>query len=380
MIFTCKQFFRPVGCARFVGLLVISLLVLACERAVPEPKEVIRPVRYEQVFIGGGQRTRTFSGVAQAGQQIDLSFKVGGNLQRLTVKMGDRVEAGTLVAELDAEDILLEMEEAEAALARQQADARNAAASYARIEALYEGNNASLAELDAARAQTETAQAAVNAAQKGLQLARRKAQYTHLTAPVDGAIVEKLVSENENVQAGQTVLRLNAGAQLEVQVFIPEVLITQISAGDEVEVAFDALPGQRIAARVREVGVASTGGATFPVTVRLTEAQKGIRPGMAAEVDFIFGKAGVSKPRILVPAKAIGEDIHGRFAFVVVPAGEGLGKAKRVTVVTGALTAEGLEVFEGLSDGDYLVTAGVHKLLDGQTVKFTPPQGEVETQ
>ena len=49
-------------------------------------------------------------------------------------------------------------------------------------------------------------------------------------------------------------------------------------------------------------------------------------------------------------------------------------------LAVGELTAEGLEVFEGLSDGDYLVTAGVHKLLDGQTVKFTPPQGEVETQ
>lgn len=370
---TWKQCYRP------LGLLIIALLVLACENAVPEPKQVIRPVRSEQVFFGGGQRTRSFSGVAQAGQQIELSFKVGGSVQRVLVKMGDSVKAGTLVAELDAEDILLAMEEAEASLARQEADARNAAASYARIEALYEGNNASMAELDAARAQTETAQAAVNSAQKGLQLARRKSQYTRLAAPVDGAIVEKLVSANENVQAGQTVLRLNAGTQPEVQVNIPEVLIAQIAAGDAVEVRLDAIPGQAFAATVREVGVASTGGATFPVTVRLAEAQKEIRPGMAAEVSFVFGMGGDNRPRVLAPAKAIGEDIHGRFAYVVVPAETGFGRAKRVTVVTGALTAEGLEVFEGLSDGDHLVTAGVHKLLDGQTVRFTPPEAEVES-
>lgn len=364
---------------RCVGLLMICLLVPACEKAVPEPKQVIRPVRSQQVFFGGGQRLRSFSGVAQAGQQIELSFKVGGSVQRVLVKMGDSVKAGALVAELDAEDILLEMEEAEASLARQEADARNAAASYARIEALYEGNNASLAELDAARAQTETAQAAVRSAQKGLQLARRKTQYTRLLAPVDGAIVEKLVSANENVQVGQAVLRLNAGTEPEVQVTIPEVLIAQIAAGDTVEVRLDAIPGQTFTATVREVGVASTGGATFPVTVRLAKAQKEIRPGMAAEVAFLFGQGGDKRPHILVPAKAVGEDIHGRFAFVVVPAETGFGKAKRVTVVTGALTAEGLEVFEGLSDGDHLVTAGVHKLLDGQTVRFTPPAVEVES-
>jgi RND family efflux transporter MFP subunit len=354
---------------------MIVLLAAACEKPAPEPKNFIRPVRAQQVFFSGGERTRVFSGVAQAGQQIDLSFKVAGSVQRVAVKMGDTVKAGDLVMELDPKDILLEMEEAEAALARQRADARNAAANYARIEALYEANNASLAELDAARAQTETAQAAVRSAEKALQLARRKAQYTRLTAPVAGAIAEKLISENENVQAGQTVLRLNSGSQPEVQVTIPEVLIAQIETGDDVEVRFDALPGRSFAAKVREVGVAATGGATFPVTVRLRENQKEIRPGMAAEVAFVFA-AKSDRPHILAPAKAIGEDIHGKFAFVVLPSEKGLATAKRVTVVTGALTAEGLEIIKGLGDGDYLVTAGVHKLIDGQTVTFSPPLTE----
>jgi membrane fusion protein, multidrug efflux system len=357
------------------GILMIVLVAAACDKPAPEPQILIRPVRAQQVFFSGGERTRVFSGVAQAGQQIDLSFKVAGSVQRVAVKMGDRVKAGDLVAELDPKDILLEMEEADAALARQRADARNAAANYARIEALYEANNASLAELDAARAQNETAQAAVRSAEKALQLARRKAQYTRLTAPVAGAIAAKLISENENVQAGQTILRLNSGSQPEVQVTIPEVLIAQIETGDAVEVRFDALPGRSFAAKVREVGVAATGGASFPVTVRLKENQKETRPGMAAEVAFVFAAKG-DRPRILAPAKAIGEDIHGKFAFVVLPSENDLATAKRVTVVTGALTAEGLEIIEGLGDGDYLVTAGVHKLIDGQRVKFSPPLTE----
>jgi RND family efflux transporter MFP subunit len=356
-----------------LGAMICLLATGACKDEPPAPKEVIRPVRFEQVFISGGKRTRTFSGVAQAGQQIDLSFKIGGTVQRVAVKMGDSVKAGDMLAQLDPQDTILEMEEAEASLLRQKADARNAAANYQRIEALYESNNTSLSELDAARAQTETAQAAVRSAEKALELAKRKARYTQLPAPVDGAVAQKSISENENVQAGQVVLVLSAGTHSEVQVSIPEVLIVQVKEGAPVHVSFDALPGEKFHATVREVGVASTaGGATYPVTVRLDQNNEGIRPGMAAEVNFVFEDQG-NRLRILAPAKAVGEDIHGTYAFIVKPSGNELGIAKRVTVTTGALTADGLEIFDGLNDGDYLVTAGVHKLLDGQKVKFRQP-------
>jgi RND family efflux transporter MFP subunit len=347
-------------------------MTAACEKTSPPPREVIRPVRFTQVFFTGGHRIRTFAGVAQAGQKIDLSFKIAGTVKSVGIKMGDTVKKGDVLVELDSKDTILEMEEAEASLLRQQADARNAAANYQRIEALYENKNTSLSELDAARAKLETTRAAVRSAVKALELAKRKATYTRLSAPVNGAVAEKIVSENENVQAGQTVLVLSAGTRLEVQVAIPEVLIAQVKEGDPVQVSFDALPDKKFQATVREVGVAATGGGTtYPVTVRLDETDSGIRPGMAAEVELTFGDLD-DRLRILVPAKAIGEDIHGKYGFIVEPAGEGLGLAKRVPVTTGALTADGLEVYDGLRDGDYLVTAGVHKLVDGQKVKFQP--------
>ncbi|MGD9187182.1 MAG: efflux RND transporter periplasmic adaptor subunit [Desulfobacteraceae bacterium] len=356
-----------------LGVVTCLMTLVACKDEPPAPKEVIRPVRFEQIFISGGKRTRTFSGVAQAGQQIDLSFKIAGTVQRVAVKMGDTVKAGDMLAQLDPQDTILEMEEAEASLLRQKADARNAAANYQRIEALYESNNTSLSELDAARAQTETAQAAVRSAEKALELAKRKARYTQLLAPVDGAVALKSISENENVQAGQVVLVLSAGTHPEVQLAIPEVLIVQVKEGAPVHVSFDALPGEKFDATVREVGVASTaGGATYPVTVRLDQNNEGIRPGMAAEVNFVFEDQS-SRLRFIVPAKAVGEDIHGKYAFIVKPSDNALGIARRVKVTTGALTADGLEIFDGLSDGDYLVTAGVHKLRDGQKVKFSPP-------
>jgi len=152
-------------------------------------------------------------------------------------------------------------------------------------------------------------------------------------------------------------------------VAVPEVLIAAIREGDEVEVTFDAVPGRTFAARVTEVSVSATGLATtFPVTVQLNRAEPDCRAGMAAEVGF--QSAGNGRPVIVVPSVAVGEDRQGRFVFVVEPAADGLGVARRRGVVVGEMPGEGLEILEGLVDGDRVVTAGVTRIVDGQTVRL----------
>jgi RND family efflux transporter MFP subunit len=199
--------------------------------------------------------------------------------------------------------------------------------------------------------------------------------YTVLRAPVDGNIADVTIEPSENVQAGQTVVVLTSGDYPEVQVAVPEVLIAQIRESDAVTATFDALPGRSFPATVTEVGVMSAASATaFPVTVRLTETDPDIRPGMAAEVAFSFRSTGGAE-RILVPATAVGEDEQGRYAFLVDDVVGDLGTVRRVPVLTGELTGEGLEVLDGLEDGDLLVTAGLHKLTDGLQVKVPQPSG-----
>jgi multidrug efflux pump subunit AcrA (membrane-fusion protein) len=90
---------------------------------------------------------------------------------------------------------------------------------------------------------------------------------------------------------------------------------------------------------------------------------------MAAEVEFRFPARG-SGNRFLVPMSAVGQDREGRFVFVVEPSGEGLGVARRREVRVGEITAQGLEILDGLSDGDLLVTAGVTKLQEGRKVRI----------
>jgi RND family efflux transporter MFP subunit len=348
-----------------------SVLILGCGGDPPEPERVIRPVRYQEVYSTGSGRVRSFSGVAKAGMETNLSFKVAGTIRRLPVKVGDQVRAGQLIADLDPEDYELQVQDAEAALSRSQAESRNAEADYERVRALYENKSASLNDLDGARATSESAKAQVSSAEKRLEMAQLQLSYTRLSAPVAGGISAVDVEVNENVGTGRRVVLLTGESELEVEVSVPEGMITSIREGDEAIARFDALPDQDFAATVTEVGVSATGGATtYPVTVSLAENPEAVRPGMAATVNFQFESQG-GPDVILVPAHAVSEDAAGRFVYVVEPTGDGLGIARRREVVVGEISDLGLEILSGLSNGDLLVTAGVSRIRDGLEVKVS---------
>lgn len=349
------------------------LLLTSCSPELAEEAPVLRPVRTLQVYASGGERERSFSGTAQAGQESRLSFKVSGTIQEVPVSVGDRVEAGDRIARLDPTDYNIQLQDYQASLDRFSAESRQAQANYDRTRQLYENKNASRADLDAARAAAEAAKAAVESADRKVALARTNLRYTDLLAPQDGAISQVQAEVNENVSPGQVIAVLSSGTRTEVLSPVPEALITGVREGDAVTVTFDAAAGRTFAATVTEVGVtASPGGATFPVTVRLDDEAASVRPGMAANVTFRFGNTG-GPDRIRIPASAVLEDRAGRFAFVVRPAGDGTATVSRRAISVGDLGADGLEVLDGLADGDLVVTAGVTKIQDGMTVKM--PEG-----
>jgi RND family efflux transporter MFP subunit len=346
-----------------------TILFISCGEEEAE-EEIIRPVRYMQAYSTGGSRVRIFTGVAQAGMEAKLSFKVTGTVQKVAVLIGDDVKRGQLIAALDPSDYRLQVQQADAALAQARAEARNASSNFERVRTLYESNNISKSSYDAARAATESAKAAVRSAEKQFEMAQLK--LTRLTAPVSGAIASCLIEVNENVQAGSPVVLLTSGSQIEVNILIPGILISQVKEGSKVTVTFDAIPNKEFTATILEVGVAATGvGTTFPVTVRLDEQDTAIRPGMAATVVCRF-ESKDERERFMVPSHAVVEDRVGRFVYVVepIPDETGYGTIHRKAVTVGDLTAEGIEIFEGISDGELVVTAGVSRITDRQKVKI----------
>ena len=356
--------------------LVTALLLLGgglsgCrEKTTPKEAVVIRPVRSVVVESTSEVNPRTFAGTAKAVRESRLSFKVDGTLQEITVKVGDWVEADDVIARLDPIDYVLRVQEAEASLRRTQAEARNADANYNRVRALYENRNASRNDLDAARAGAESSRAAVSSIEKQLELAHRQLSYTRLTAPSHCAVAEIPAEINENVSPGQPVVIITCGRELEVQVALPEQLITRLREGDSVKVRFDAVPNMLFPAHVTEVGIRSSQmDTTFPVTVQLDETDERLLSGMAAEVIFYL-QTGDHIPRIVVPSFAVGEDRVGRFVFVVKPIENGLGQVERRPVNVGLLVGSGMEIVSGLQGGERVVTAGITRITDGLRVRL----------
>lgn len=357
--------------ARPILALLAMILPLAggCggEEAAPEP--VLRPVRYVEAFSASGARARTFSGVARSGLESNLSFKVAGTVERVAVAPGDSVRSGQLIAQLDASDYRLQQQDAQAALTRAQAQERNARANYDRVQALYENNNASRTDLDAARTAHESAQAATRSAEARVELAGSQVADTRLVAPIAGAISAVAIETNENVRAGQVIAVLAAGSRMEVELGVPEALISRVTMGSPVTVTFDALPDRLFDGRVTEIGITTSDRLnTFPVTARLDAPDPSIRAGMAAEIRLSFESVS-DDPRFFLPASAVGEDREGRFIFVIDRTADDRGTVRRTPVEVGELTTDGIEILNGLTDGDLVVTAGVSRIQNGQEVR-----------
>lgn len=355
------------------AVLAAAGLLAACgepERAEPEP---LRPVRATTVVVGSSARERVFSGTARPGTESRLSFKVRGTVEELAVEVGSAVAAGDLIGRLDERDYTLAIDAASASLRQAEAQLARANADRDRVEGLYENDNASIADVDGARAATRTADAAVASAQAALEQARLALAYTRLAAPADGAVAEVLVEPGENVGAGTPVVVLNSGTRAEVEAALPESVISAVRRGDLVRVAFDALPGRTFPAHVVQVGVATDRGAgTFTVTARLDDEVPGVRSGMAANVTFLVD-GPESREVALVPSASVGEDRQGRrFVFVLRDEGGGTGRVEEREVEVGELTGAGFQVLAGLEGGELVVTAGVSKLADGMRVRVDP--------
>ena len=368
----------------FIGS-ALSLL-LSCERKEQKAEPVLRPVRSMKVVSKAADQVRTFAGVAQKGDKSFLSFRVKGKIDSFPVKVGDKLGKGKLIASLDPTDFELKVQEAEAGLVHARAQERNALANYDRTRLLYENRNASLNDLDIARADAESKKAAVVSSKKQLGLARRELAYTQLRAPISCSIVSKDVEVNENVNSGQAVITADCGTWEEVKVDVPERFISEIKSGMPVSVAFDTIAGETFSAVVTEVGVGVSGTATtYPVTVRQAESNPKVRSGMAAQVTFRFH---ATKGRIIVPLQSVGEDRDGRFVFVLEKKDKDRAVVKRRAVTIGALApitiqfieplgsgvVEGMEILEGLEDNELIATAGVKRLIDGTEVKLLAPK------
>ncbi len=355
------------------GSLIIFLMSLfSCSGEKAERKEIIRPVRYEQVFLAGGEQSRTLSGVSKAGTEAKLSFRVGGVVEAVNVKVGKRINKGKLIASVDNSDARLNYEKALEALRNAETQKDNAKSNLDRVKGLYENNNLSLSEYESAKDKYASANSTYNTEKRNADLKKRELGYFKLYAPMDGIIAEVAIKKNEQLNPGQVVVTLTSEDDIEVSIGMPEAFISRVKAGEKVSVKFLSLADKIFDGTISEVSFATGNqSSTYPVVVKVEHPTSDIRPGMPADVTFNFVSAdGVQRQRLVVPASAVGEDTDGNFVFTVSETENGLAVVHKKKVTVGELSNEGFEVLEGLQNGELVATAGVESLTDRIRVKL----------
>lgn len=359
---------------RFLCLLATIIGLSACGQPDDGEEVIVRPVRTVVVDDDVTAHLKTFSGVSRSAQESRLSFKVSGTVDQVPAKVGDRIEAGTVIASLDASTYDLQLQQAQATVEQSMAASRNARAAYQRTRALYANNNASLGDLDSSRANSDSAAAQLRAARKSLQLAELNLSYTQLTVDVDCVIDSISVSVNENVSTNSDVARVNCSDELEIEITVPESVIGDLANGKAAQIKFDTIADASFSGKIIEVGVGASGlGSTFPVTILVDNNNNpDIRPGLAASVSF--ENNAESKQDYLLPLSAVVQGADGAFVYVVTPLTdkemetEGIIDKKLVSL--GELQTGGIEVSAGLLTGDRVVIAGVSFVRQGMLVSF----------
>ncbi|MDP5169718.1 MAG: efflux RND transporter periplasmic adaptor subunit [Bacteroidia bacterium] len=348
------------------------ILLSGCQSEVVQQAAPVRPVKYLTLSSGQISETATFTGITQSDQEATLSFKVGGVIENVVVKDGQRVLKGQLIAALDDEDYSLQVEQAKVQVKQAETSLNVARSTYARVERLYENNSVSLSEFEQAKGNFEASTAQLEAAQKQLEAAQNQVRYTQLRAPFTGLVSSLGVEAGELVGAGSPVGILSSEGQPEVTFGVAGSYVGLIKAGQKVTISLSILPDQVFDGEITEVAFSQGNAATYPARARFLKPIAAIRPGLSAEIQFpLTLQTGNAQP-LLIPAKAVRENAEGkRFVFQLKGTGDTL-TVSETPVELGMLSAAGFVLKSGLAEGDRIVTAGLNALLDGMSVTLLP--------
>lgn len=357
---------RPVPPRARAAWLLAILLLAGCAAEAPEPPP--RPVLVARPDAAAGS-SAPLAGEVRAREETVLAFRVGGQLVSRLVDVGDVVARGERLAELDPGDLRLQAGAASAELAAARAELARTTAERDRYASLARDQLVSRSALEAAQTAQAAAAGRVSALSAQLEVARNQAAYAQLRAPAAGAIAATHVEAGQVVAAGQPVFTLAVARERDVVIAVPEAWIDAVTVGLPVEVGLWREPGRRIRGTVREVSpVADPQTRTWEARVALRDADVGdVALGQTAEV---FIARGPADEGLSIPLSALQRGPDGAtVAWVVEPAGDGVGVARAVRVETGPFGSERVAVLDGLAPDALVVVAGGHLLREGQRVR-----------
>jgi membrane fusion protein, multidrug efflux system len=350
-----------------------ALALGACaKKQAPAPAPAVVLAEPVHAASAGATAARSYPVEVAARYSNPMSFRVPGKIVERTVRLGDTVRKGQVVARLDPADALKQEAAAQAALEAAEARLRFARQQLERDTAQSAKNLISTRDLE----QTQDAYAAAKAAREQaadqLMIAHDNAQYQTLVADHDGVITSENADTGQVVSAGQPVLGLAWAGDLDATLDAAASEIGAIAAGQSAAVVLAALPAVRLEAKVREISpTADPQTRSYRVKLTLLHPSPSVRLGMTGEAVLQPRvQAGAEADPIPVPAAAIFHRGKEPAVWVVRPQDSTL-ELRPVTVTR--YGERDVVVSAGLRDGESVVSAGAHTVYEGERVSVTKP-------
>lgn len=353
-------------CAVACLLVLLSLAFAGC--GSKEKAETRAPlVKTQQVGSGSLVDNSSYAGTVRGRYETNMSFQVGGQIISRNVQVGSSVRAGDVLMTIDSRDVVQKSNQGDAQVAQARAQLDLAQRNLSRYSQLYQENAVAAATLDQYQANYDAAFAAYQNALAQAAQGHNAMGYTNLTAGANGVVSAITAEEGQVVGAGQTVLTLVQTNELEIEIQVPENRVAEIAVGDRAVVKFWAIH-DRAEGVVREIApMADSAARTYRVRVSVPEPPAGMQLGMTANVALTpkaaaedAGSAGTA----LLPLSAIYQDGDTPQVWVV-----GADHTVSLKPVTVENFGDNQVLVQGLEATDLVVTAGVHKLRAGQSVR-----------
>jgi RND family efflux transporter MFP subunit len=315
---------------------------------------------------------------------VDVVPRVGGRIESIPVKLGDRVSKGQLIAKIEDDQIreqinqrLASLKVNEANVTQRENDAKLAETIYARMKAQYDRDLLSKQLLEDAEAKFNTAVSNVGVAKAQLVQTQSSVDElkitlanTTVTSPVDGFVSKRVLDQGAFAGANTVILSVVDITIVRMVANLVEKDVKRVQPGVSALVEVDAFPGEQFTGQVSRVApVFDPATRTAPMEIEVPNPGFRLKPGLYARVKLTVDR----RPNALTVPRGAIADIEGKRGVFMLENQV----AKFHEVKTGLQDNERVEILEGLTEGQRVVTVGTLALRDGDRITVVgEPTGE----
>ncbi len=333
-------------------LLTIGTGFTGCGTEKPAEAKKARYVKVQKLNRSIENKEIIFHGQLKEKRDVNVAFKVGGDVFDILANEGDYVKEGQVIARVDPRDYKIKLQSA-------SAQYKHAKGEYARYQELYNKNKLPINTLERLEAGYLSAKSAYESAQNALS-------DTELKAPFDGYIYRKHIDKAENVSPGKPIYSLLDVSHLEVRFSLPESKVNL--ASDFEKISCDIQNGNMydVPAKLLSVNEKTNGNDMFDVRLQVdNDKQNSLKPGMSVAIKIKMPT--VSTLAMNVPVESVFYK-NGKAYVWIFNQQDSVVLSQEVKINEFANNGE-ISVMAGLTGDEYVVTAGVNSLTENQTVR-----------